>query len=619
MSRYRVMVVDDDPDVRFVVRGLLGLELETVEAQNGLDALEKVERYEPDLLLVDVKMPVMNGFQCCRSIRKHEEFHDIPVFFLSGATSEPVRQEATESGASGFFEKPFDTASLINDIRAHFTERRTPPRLKTFSIRELEHIDATPLSAADAEPGAAPASTGEDTNPAAPPAPSGDPRKRRVFGRAKAEPAPEAPPAAVEVPAAEDPFAAPPPPLAAEAAPADEAPAAPEAPAARTSTSGTKVPWAIAKDVPSEPLPDRPQPVPASSARASRAPWAIAKDTEAPESPAARNSGTKVPWAISKDTDLRDEAPKPRVSRESVPVPKIEATPAAPPPAPLPPPVQPAIPATAQAPAPVPPSAVPPGYVPAGYVPVPPGYVPAPPGYVPAGYVPAPPGYVPVGFVPAQPPPPAAPKAPEPSAEEVLRQRRMKGLGGVKKSADESPLRPRVLVIIEQPEALNACAEGLRHLAEFLPLEDPVEAVEIIARYTPDIVVAGIRTAKYSGLELGQMLRSNARLAHTEILYVQGMNTTAAELMAAQRLAGNAPLPSPLTGASIRTAVQYVMHKPGFLVREKKLDYGVYVKEILQVANQERARLQKVMEREAFARKTLGIAQFMANEFKGKG
>jgi hypothetical protein len=273
---------------------------------------------------------------------------------------------------------------------------------------------------------------------------------------------------------------------------------------------------------------------------------------------------------------------------------------------------------------------MPPGFVPAGYVPVPggyapapppgfvpAGYVPAPPGFVPAGYVPAPPGYVPAGYVPAPAPRPAAPKPPEPTAEEILRQRRMKGLGGVKKSADDSPLRPRVLVIVDQPEALNACAEGLRHLAEFLPLEDPVEAVEIIARYTPDIVVVGIRSAKYSGIEIGQMLRSNARLAHTEILYVKGTNTTGPELAAAQRLAGNEPLPSPLTATGLRTAVQRVMGKPGFQVREKKLDYGVYVKEILQVANQERARMQKVMEREAFARKTMGIAQFMANEFKG--
>ena len=49
MARFRIMVVDDDADVRFVVSSLLGLEFETTQALNGLDALEKIERYEPDL------------------------------------------------------------------------------------------------------------------------------------------------------------------------------------------------------------------------------------------------------------------------------------------------------------------------------------------------------------------------------------------------------------------------------------------------------------------------------------------------------------------------------------------------------------------------------------------
>jgi CheY-like chemotaxis protein len=148
VSKYRVMVVDDDADVRFVVTSLLSLDFETVQATNGLDALEKFERYEPDLLLLDVTMPIMNGFQCCRAVRKREDYTDLPVFFLSAMSDPKVLAEAKESGATDYVEKPFDTKALIDRIREHLYGQRIPPRMKLFTMREIEKIDATPLTAA---------------------------------------------------------------------------------------------------------------------------------------------------------------------------------------------------------------------------------------------------------------------------------------------------------------------------------------------------------------------------------------------------------------------------------------------------------------------------------------
>jgi CheY-like chemotaxis protein len=205
MNRYRVMIVDDDPDIRFVLKNLLSMNFETVGAENGLDALEKVERYEPDLMLLDVNMPVMNGFRCCQGVRRHPQYHDLPVFFLSGYGDRANYAEAYASGATVYLEKPLDVRQLIRMIEEHFAKRGGTVAAKTFSLEELEKVDRTPLHPATETIGGG----DEDTQPPAatqreesvPPtllseqqtAVEKHAKQRRVFGRGAAQKPQEAP------------------------------------------------------------------------------------------------------------------------------------------------------------------------------------------------------------------------------------------------------------------------------------------------------------------------------------------------------------------------------------------------------------------------------------------
>ncbi|MRR30105.1 response regulator, partial [bacterium] len=83
MSRYRILVVDDDEEIRRVLKLTLSTRYEVVEACDGLDALSKLEDYEPDFAIIDIMMPLMDGFQLCEAIRRHKSFKVMQVMFLS--------------------------------------------------------------------------------------------------------------------------------------------------------------------------------------------------------------------------------------------------------------------------------------------------------------------------------------------------------------------------------------------------------------------------------------------------------------------------------------------------------------------------------------------------------
>lgn len=182
--------------------------------------------------------------------------------------------------------------------------------------------------------------------------------------------------------------------------------------------------------------------------------------------------------------------------------------------------------------------------------------------------------------------------------------------------AQPATVLPRVLVMVSLPEELACAAEGLRGVAEFLPLEDPVEAIEIIARFQPDIVYLSVRNEQYSGLEIAKMLRENPRLSTTELVFIVGGMMTPPEFNAARRLTQNEILPIPLTAQMIRKAFDAIARRPGFSPREKSLGYGVYVKEVIRRADEDRHLRNRAIEREMIMRRSVNLVSFMANELK---
>src|SRR5919202_339445 len=111
-----VLVVDDDPQVREVVRINLEIEGYTVrEAGNAEEGLAAVEDDAPDLILLDVMMPQVDGWEMLRRVQERHGVGSIPVWMFSGQGD--VGREAAERGAQGFVGKPFDLRALIDQTK----------------------------------------------------------------------------------------------------------------------------------------------------------------------------------------------------------------------------------------------------------------------------------------------------------------------------------------------------------------------------------------------------------------------------------------------------------------------------------------------------------------------
>lgn len=143
MGKYRILIVDDEADVRAVLSATLRHHYEVLEAHDGLDALEKIGRVEPDFVLMDVMMPLMDGYQACDAIRKNARFSSIPVMFLSAlGTKEDIRK-GYSVGANLYLTKPFEPARLLRNIQLFFDTN--PPRSgpKTYTLAQLHEWEKT--------------------------------------------------------------------------------------------------------------------------------------------------------------------------------------------------------------------------------------------------------------------------------------------------------------------------------------------------------------------------------------------------------------------------------------------------------------------------------------------
>ena len=122
-----VLVVDDSLTVRRVTQRLLQREgYQVVLAKDGQDALEQLQDMQPDVILTDIEMPRMDGFDFTRQLRADERFRQIPVIMITSRTAEKHRRYALEIGVNVFMGKPYAEEALLEHI-AHFAQRRSAP------------------------------------------------------------------------------------------------------------------------------------------------------------------------------------------------------------------------------------------------------------------------------------------------------------------------------------------------------------------------------------------------------------------------------------------------------------------------------------------------------------
>jgi DNA-binding response OmpR family regulator len=141
----KVLIAEDDPNIRAGLEEILQNEgYETISAADGARALELYRRDAPDFVCLDIMMPVMNGYDVCREIRKTDA--RVPVIFISAKSEEVDRVLGLELGADDYIMKPFGVREVLARIRAVtrrcFSRADEPEDARPFRMGEVEVLPA---------------------------------------------------------------------------------------------------------------------------------------------------------------------------------------------------------------------------------------------------------------------------------------------------------------------------------------------------------------------------------------------------------------------------------------------------------------------------------------------
>jgi DNA-binding response OmpR family regulator len=117
MTNARILVVDDDRVIQQLLKVNLELEGYAVEvADDGEEALSRFETFQPDLVLLDIMMPRLDGWEVCRRLKAGVDSSRVPIVLLSARAQEADVQRGTELGVAAYVTKPFDPISLLDLI-----------------------------------------------------------------------------------------------------------------------------------------------------------------------------------------------------------------------------------------------------------------------------------------------------------------------------------------------------------------------------------------------------------------------------------------------------------------------------------------------------------------------
>jgi len=114
----RILVVEDQEDNRQILRDLLAsADYEMDEAENGQEALDAVVRQRPDLILMDIQLPIMDGYEATRRIKAMPEYKNIPIIVVTSYALSGDEGKAREAGCDAYVTKPYSPRQLLAKIR----------------------------------------------------------------------------------------------------------------------------------------------------------------------------------------------------------------------------------------------------------------------------------------------------------------------------------------------------------------------------------------------------------------------------------------------------------------------------------------------------------------------
>ena len=127
-SKKTLIIADDEPTIRLLASSILGKSYNILTAANGQEALDVVDQNRPDLILMDIMMPKMDGYSACASLKRDPEMADIPVVMVTGVDHELNKVLAEQMGADGYITKPFTSEELKDTVKKHLSAAKAGPK-----------------------------------------------------------------------------------------------------------------------------------------------------------------------------------------------------------------------------------------------------------------------------------------------------------------------------------------------------------------------------------------------------------------------------------------------------------------------------------------------------------
>lgn len=118
MEKPRILVIEDHADTRRFLETMLGKEYEVIAAENGVLGIEYARNKSPDLILLDIMLPILSGYDACSLLKKDDRTKQIPIIFLSAKNSVQDITHGLGTGADDYIPKPFDYKELVARIKA---------------------------------------------------------------------------------------------------------------------------------------------------------------------------------------------------------------------------------------------------------------------------------------------------------------------------------------------------------------------------------------------------------------------------------------------------------------------------------------------------------------------
>jgi len=115
-----VLIIEDNDNNLYMMRFIVTrLGHRVVEARDGASGVEAAKREKPDLILMDIQLPVMDGYAATKEIRSFEDLHDVPIIAVTSYAMVGDREKALEAGCTGYIEKPIQPESFIEELKRY--------------------------------------------------------------------------------------------------------------------------------------------------------------------------------------------------------------------------------------------------------------------------------------------------------------------------------------------------------------------------------------------------------------------------------------------------------------------------------------------------------------------